>query len=55
MSPAEFKECSPWEFQAAVDGWLDANTPDEGGGYAMSDAEKDDLWEWMQSKPETMH
>ncbi len=54
MSPSEFKKCSPWEFQAAVDGWVDANTPDE-GGPALSEAEKDELWEWMQSKPEAVH
>lgn len=52
MSPADFKACSPWEFQSAVDGWMDANTSDEG---TLTDAEKDDLWAWMQEKPEVVH
>jgi len=54
MSPAEFKACSPWEFQAAVDGWVDANTTDE-DGPSLSDTEKDELWAWMQDKPEIVH
>ena len=35
-----------WQFLAAVDGYVKA----QGGEEKMSNAEVDDLWQWMQSK-----
>lgn len=38
---------SVWQFAAALQGYIDANTADDGG---MSGAEADEVWEWMQGK-----
>lgn len=38
---------SMWQFMAAVDGYVKANTPDDG---SLSESEIDELWEWLQSK-----
>ena len=38
---------SVWEFSAAVDGWLDANTPKKPG--SLSQAEADRLWDDVQN------
>lgn len=35
---------SMWQYMAAVDGYIKANTSDDG---ALSEKEKDDLWEWL--------
>lgn len=46
--PSEIDRMSMWQFFAAMDGWVTA----KGGGNsnALSEAEKDDIWEWMQTK-----
>jgi hypothetical protein len=38
---------SVWQYMAAVDGFVQANSPDDG---RMSASEADDLWDWMQKK-----
>ncbi len=35
---------SMWQFMAAVDGYVTANSTDDGG---LSQKEKDELWEWV--------
>ena len=35
---------SMWQFMAAVDGYVKANSTDDGG---LSQAEKEELWEWV--------
>lgn len=45
-SVADVKSSSMWEFMAAVDGYVGA----QGGEEKMSNAEADDLWQWLQSK-----
>ncbi|MBA8838176.1 hypothetical protein [Ochrobactrum sp. RH2CCR150] len=35
---------SMWQFMAAVDGYVKANSTDDGG---LSQKEKDELWEWV--------
>lgn len=39
---------SVWQFMAAVDGYVEAHDPD--AGKSLSDAEADDLWNWMNTK-----
>jgi len=41
-----------WQFTAAVEGWVKANSTDEDGpsGSTMSDAQADEIWKWMQDK-----
>jgi hypothetical protein len=37
-----------WQFMAAVDGYIQANTSEDKKG--MSKKEADDVWKWMQTK-----
>ena len=37
---------SMWQFMAAVDGYVRANSTDDG----LSSGEVEDVWAWMQSK-----
>jgi len=37
---------SLWQFNAAVEGYLDAHVPE----YGLSHAEADEIWAWMQEK-----
>ena len=48
MSPEEVDRTSVWKFMAAADGFARANDPD--AGKALSAAEADDLWQWLQTK-----
>lgn len=34
-----------WQFMAAIDGYVKANTPE--GELGLSAVEKDELWEWL--------
>lgn len=36
-----------WQYMAAIDGYIQANTADDG---KLSNAEVDDVWQWMQEK-----
>lgn len=45
MSPAETLACSVFEYIAALDAFVEANTPNS--DKKLSDAEKDELWEWI--------
>lgn len=38
---------SMWQFMAAVEGHIAANSPEE---KHLSDAEADDLWDWLNGK-----
>lgn len=46
FSPQQVREMSIWQFTAAWDGFVQANSPEDKG---LSDAEVDDLWEWIES------
>jgi hypothetical protein len=47
LSPQEVMGLSVFEYLAALDGFVAANDPD--GDKKLSEREKDDLWEWLQS------
>lgn len=38
---------SVWQFETALAGYVEAHSSSSGG---MSEREKDEVWEWMQSK-----
>jgi hypothetical protein len=38
---------SMWQYQAAVEGYVKANSADDG---KLSSSEVDDVWQWMQGK-----
>lgn len=38
---------SMWQFMTAVDGYVKANSPDDG---KLTSSDVDDVWEWLQSK-----
>lgn len=46
FSPQEVDRMSPWQFVAALEGFVSAHDPD--GEKRLSDAEKDELWEWIE-------
>lgn len=48
FTPQQVGRMSMWQFMAAAEGFVKANSPDKAG--KMTSDEKDDLWEWMQSK-----
>lgn len=39
---------TPWQFMAAVDGYITANTSDD--GHSLSKSESDDLWHLVEAK-----
>ena len=39
---------SMWQFMAAVDGWIKANTSED--KKALSNAEVNDVWKYLQAK-----
>lgn len=39
---------SVWQFFACVDGWMKANSAEEG----LSKQEQDDIWNWLQEQPQ---
>ncbi|WP_162931517.1 hypothetical protein [Mesorhizobium sp. DCY119] len=47
FSPQQINEMSVWQFMAALEGFVKANSPDDG---KLGGKEADELWEWMQSK-----
>lgn len=47
MSPAETLACSVFEYMSALEGFVEANTPDS--DKKLSEAEKDELFEWLSA------
>lgn len=45
FSPEAVGDLSLWQFAAAVEGYVDANSQDDG---ALSNQEVEDLWSWIQ-------
>jgi len=50
LTPREVDQLSMWEFMAAVEGWIKANTTEESSG-TLGSKEADEIWEWMQTQP----
>ncbi len=48
FTPQEVNGMSVWQFLAAADGYIQANSSEEGGSR-LTEAEKDELFEWVQS------
>lgn len=44
FTPQEARAMSAWQYMAAVEGFAEANSPDDG---ALSEKEKDELWDWL--------
>lgn len=44
---------SAWEFHVALQGYMDAHSPDEAN--SMSAAEQDEIWRWLQEKDGLVH
>lgn len=42
---------SIWQFNAAVHGWNEAQGADD---KKLTPQEKDDLWTWLDTKPDTV-
>lgn len=47
FSPAEVKAMSVFEYLAALDGFSEANNPEQPG--KLSEVEKEELFEWLQA------
>ena len=51
ISPSEAKKMTLWEFQAVTDYWIDTHqAASDKPGSRLSETEKDELWDWMQTK-----
>ena len=49
--PAEVRQMSIWQFMAAADGWAKFHSPkDENNGGGLTEAEKDELFEFVKGK-----
>ncbi len=46
FTPQEVRAMSMWQYMAAIDGYITANSPDEKG---LTAGETDDLWDFIQS------
>ncbi len=47
FTPQQVNDMSMWQFNAALEGYVEANSADDGAGK-LSEKEADELWEWMQ-------
>ena len=45
FTPQEVNDMSVWQFMAAVDGYVEATTPDDG---SLTAKEVDELWDFVQ-------
>lgn len=48
MTPKQVKECSIWELRAAAIGWADFNDPEAQTGNKLTEAEKQELDEFVK-------
>lgn len=46
FTPQQVDDMSMWQFFAALNGYIDANTPKQGN--KLTDAEADDLFDWIE-------
>lgn len=46
FTPQQVNEMSVWQFVAAVDGYVEANTPDDDRSLTVT--EIDELWDFVQ-------
>jgi hypothetical protein len=44
FTPQQVNEMSMWQFMAAVDGYVEANTADD---RSLTTKEIDELWDWL--------
>lgn len=51
FSPQQVDAMSIWQWQSAVNGYIEANTPREGA--KLSDAEADELFDWIEASGAT--
>ncbi len=47
FTPQEVNAMSMWQFNAALEGYVAANTAGESAGK-LSQSEADEIWNWMQ-------
>ncbi|TCT42784.1 hypothetical protein [Martelella mediterranea] len=41
---------SVWQFSAALDGYIRANSSEENDQTKLNDAQADEMWAWMQEQ-----
>lgn len=46
FTPQEVDRMSPWQFMAALEGYVTAHDPE--AEKRLTDSEKDELWNWIQ-------
>lgn len=49
FTPQQVNEMSMWQFNAALEGYVEANIAGDKAGK-MSDGEAEEIWEWMQER-----
>lgn len=50
IMPSEFKRMTVWELNAVTERWVEAHTPSDGPGSRLTPDERDEIWDWMQTK-----
>jgi hypothetical protein len=50
LAPSETKRMTVWELRAVTERWIEAHATDD-KGHRLSETEKDEIWEWMQTRP----
>lgn len=48
FTPQQVNDMSVWQYLAALDGYVKANTSEKPG--SLGGKEADELWEWMEKK-----
>ncbi|TCT42782.1 hypothetical protein [Martelella mediterranea] len=50
FTPQEVSAMSVWQFSAALDGYIRANSSEENDQTKLNDAQADEMWAWMQDQ-----
>ncbi|MET3602032.1 hypothetical protein [Martelella mangrovi] len=48
FSPQEVNAMSVWQFSAALDGYIKANSAEENDQTKLTDGQAEEIWVWLQ-------
>lgn len=49
FTPQQVNAMSLFQYQAAIDGYVEAHSSDDGAGK-LSESDADEIWDWMQDR-----
>ncbi|MAM13021.1 MAG: hypothetical protein CML23_21735 [Rhizobiaceae bacterium] len=50
FSPQQVDAMSVWQFSAALDGYIKANSAEENSQTKLTDGQVEEIWTWLQEK-----